>query len=194
MKKVKIYALALVLVLSCLGVSYAAWSDELVVEGSVETGDIDVYFSDFDVVYDADANTKDDEEVATVSLVSVCEDDKELKFEIDNAYPQFMANIEFEVHNQGSIPVKLQSVDIDAPGELEVENAAWWCRDCGNWKWKCECEPEEPELEVGTQLNTCDRAEGSIGVEVSPDCSAEQGETYTFTVTYDFIQWNKYEE
>ncbi len=194
MKKVKIYVMALVLVLGMVGGAYAAWGDDLLVDGTVETGDINVYFYDFEVVYDEDSNTKDGEEVATVSLVSVCEDAKELKFEIDNAYPQFMANIDFEVHNQGSIPVKLQSVDIDAPDELKVENKGWWCWNCGNWKWKCECEPEVPELEVGTQLNTCDKAKGSIGVEVSPDCSAEQDETYTFTVTYEFIQWNKFEE
>jgi len=48
MKKIGLLALALVLALGALGVGYAAWTDQITVEGTVNTGSVDinaVYFS-----------------------------------------------------------------------------------------------------------------------------------------------------
>jgi len=206
MKNVKFIAVMLVLLLGLMGGAYAAWGDELVVSGSVETGTVDVEFTDFNVVYDVVANTKDGEEVAIVTIEpGECNNPKELVFTVTNAYPQFEAWIEFTVHNKGSIPVKLQSIEIHPEypeGEFLILNSPpflppGWCQEHELPKSQCPCNDNNdnndvPDLEVGTQLNTCETADGSIYVKVSPDCEGVQGYTYTFTVTYEFIQWNKF--
>jgi len=51
MKKIGLLALALVLALGTLGVGYAAWTDTIVIDGSVNTGDVDIVIDSVSSTY-----------------------------------------------------------------------------------------------------------------------------------------------
>ena len=136
MKKVKYIALILVLALGLIGGAYAAWTDVLNVAGTVATGDIDVVFTSAESndAGDTDdpASPADDPKDVGSTEVSLSEDGKTMTVTIENAYPGYVSQIEYEVTNNGSVPVKLQNKTIDVtsgdPAGLEVDN---------NFCWRC---------------------------------------------------------
>lgn len=209
MKKVKYIALILVLALGLIGGAYAAWTDQLVVNGTVATGDIDVVFTSAESNDPADtddpASPADDPKDVGSTEVSLSEDGKTMTVTIENAYPGYVSKIDYEVTNNGSVPVKLQNKTIDVvsgdPAGLEVDNnfcwrcflkALGWSDECLDWfGYVCTCETPTPVLEIGSQIHADDIFVGTIGHVVTDD--AAQNASYTYTITYDFVQWNNYQ-
>ncbi len=202
MKKVKYIALVLILALGLIGGAYAAWTNQLVVNGTVATGNIDVVFTkatsdDPSGQESADPGQPEGKDVASTD-VEVWEGGKGLTVTVNNAYPGYVSRIDYEVTNNGTVPVKLQSKKITVSDEdaLEVENWGIYCFKCWNWIWKCTCghqaDPPANLLEIGSQIHQGDTYKGSIGHVVTDN--ALQGSTYTYTIEYDFVQWNKYVE
>lgn len=185
MKSIKFYLVIVMVALLVIGGAYAGWHDYLSVSGTVETGDIDVRFTD--AVYCVDQ----DKDIAVVDVV-VGPDGKSLDVTIENAYPQLEGNIYFLVENFGTVPVHLETkmVNVSHPGALEVINCAPICP----------CPPEDTcppadwldleILEPGTQLGQDHTvAMGSMNFKVSNN--AAMNSTYTFTIDYEFINWNE---
>jgi len=59
MKKIGLLALAIVMALGALGVGYAAWTDSIAINGTVNTGNVDInadYFSGTDIYKDTDTD------------------------------------------------------------------------------------------------------------------------------------------
>lgn len=200
MKKVKYIALILVLAFGLIGGAYAAWTDQLNVGGTVATGDIDVVFTS--AVSNDPAGTGDPEQPEGKDVakteVEIINNGKALKVTVSNAYPGYVSQVDYAVTNNGSVPVKLQDKDIviSDPDALEVENLGLFCFHCWNWFWNCTCgcpPPPPPAnlLEIGSQIHQGDTFEGSIGHVVTDE--AAMNSTYTYTITYDFVQWNKYQ-
>ena len=119
MKKVKYYALALMLVFGLIGGAYAAWSDTLTVDATVDTGEVDVNIRPGVYLHldlpEYVTGTKD-----------VIDDGKTATFTISNLYPQeagtsyrmpHVVKLSPAMLNEGSIPVKLDSVDISTCGD-----------------------------------------------------------------------------
>ncbi|NLX90207.1 MAG: hypothetical protein GXZ07_01215 [Firmicutes bacterium] len=202
MKKVKYIALVLVLAFGLIGGAYAAWTDQLQVSGTVATGDIDVVFtsavSNDPEGTDDPASPEDDPKDVGCTEVSLSDDGKTMTVTIENAYPGYVSQIDYTVTNNGSVPVRLQNKTIDVvsgdPAGLEVDNYAFICPRCWKWWWDCDCgnpPPPPPNvLEIGSQIHQGDTFEGSIGHIVTDD--ALENSTYTYTITYDFVQWNNY--
>ena len=205
MKKVKFIALILVLTLGLVGGAYASWTDALHVEGTVATGDIDVVFTD--AVSNDPGETFDpacpegDAKHVGATEVFLSDNGKTMTVTIDNAYPGYVSEIEYKVTNNGSVPVKLQSKEFNVvsgdPAGLEIDNGKHGrCPNCGN-KWKhCNCGHEQPsplpgELAIGTQIHQGDTFTGTIFHEVTDD--AAQNAEYTYTIDYNFVQFNKFE-
>ncbi len=118
MKSVKYYALALMLVLGLIGGAYAAWSDTLEVEGTVDTGEVDVIIKDGVYLH---LDTPD----YVTGTKNVVEDGKKAEYTISNLYPQeagenyrmpHVIRISPAMLNEGSIPVKLESAEISTCG------------------------------------------------------------------------------
>jgi predicted ribosomally synthesized peptide with SipW-like signal peptide len=201
MKKVKFVALILVLAFGLIGGAYAAWTDQLFVNGTVATGDIDVVFTS--AVSNDPGNTGDPgqpegKDVAATE-VEIIDGGKALQVTVSNAYPGYVSKVDYCVTNNGSVPVKLQEKTIWISDEdaLEVENWGLWCFNCRNWVWNCTCgcppPPPPPNLlEIGSQIHEGDTFEGSIGHVVTDD--AIMNGSYTYKITYDFVQWNFYQE
>ena len=206
MKKVKYIALILVLALGLIGGAYAAWTDVLNVAGTVATGDIDVVFTSAESndAGDTDdpASPADDPKDVGSTEVSLSEDGKTMTVTIENAYPGYVSQIEYEVTNNGSVPVKLQNKTIDVtsgdPAGLAVDNGCLrcWLEENGFprllWVWmECRC-GEDNVLEIGSQIHEGDTFVGIISHVVTDD--AEENASYTYDITYDFVQWNYYED
>ncbi|GEM_PF-3782091 len=185
MKKIQYYTLILVLVLGALGAGYAAWYDEVKAEGTVNTGNIDVQFVEWEWCIDQD------KDVATCD-VEISEDGKTLTITISDYYPCAGGVVAFVIENKGSIPVKVSSLPkFSGEYPLKVDLISDFCET--GWDYQ--------KIWRGVQLGTspqCDssRAMGAVLFEVPQHvCN-----TYTtmnlemeFTVEFDFIQWNKYE-
>jgi hypothetical protein len=209
MKKTKYIALILVLAFGLIGGAYAAWGDKLYAHGTVATGDVDVIFTN--AVSNDPGETLDpaspegDEKNVGSTEVKIVDEGKALQVTIDNAYPGYVSCVAYELENKGTVPVICNGKNIAISNEtaLEVENfggfPGWgWGWGWGpGWGWGqydpgCNDDPEpvepEPILEVGSQLHEGKTYYGSICHTVTG--AAKQGKSYTYKITYDFIQWN----
>jgi predicted ribosomally synthesized peptide with SipW-like signal peptide len=125
--------MVLVIMLALLGVGFALWSDTLVIEGQVQTGEVDMAFSP--------CETNDPEDTFDPGYekhVASCEcalKQGELNDQADNGpdklsirvfdgYPSYRCRVTYDMTNIGSVPVHLYSVfeDYD-PNALDVEQA-----------------------------------------------------------------------
>ena len=123
MKKIGLLCLALVLALGTMGVGLAQWTETLTITGNANTGNLSVTYQN--------VSTSDNEnspDVATCeALVSGGADNQTLTITITNGYPCYTCTVDFEVKNDGSIPVDLggimlSSSDIDVSATVGVND------------------------------------------------------------------------
>lgn len=204
MKKIGLLCLAIVLALGTLGVGYAMWSDEVVIEGTVDTGTLRL-----GIFHAYVERLEQDKDVATVDLSfegPILEKEfagfgtkmayDKLVVALNNTFPCLTVDIAFYLACVGSIPVHITGINItDTSGEL-------------TWMWKKEPtsspsygyfyrtgDPEqEPVIEVtlgglkiGDQHHWCDWDKADLIVHVEQ--AAEQNHEYTFEVKIEAAQW-----
>ena len=100
MKKLGLLLLAVVLALGSLGVAYAMWSEDLFIQGTVDTGELDVgYYCPWGSC--SDNETK---EFSSISK-SISADEKTLVITVTNAYPCVTYTCQFCVVTAGTVPV-----------------------------------------------------------------------------------------
>ena len=168
MKKIGLICLTLVLALGAMGVGYALWFDTLYLDGTVETGEVDtaiVSIASDDVGIDPGYN----KDVASTVVAIV--DSKTATVTITDGYPSYSNWIHFTTHIQGTVPVRLQAINIVNPNPCITVDA---------WDG------------IGEQRHPGENADNTLFFHVE-QC-AEQGATYTFTVEFFYVQYNEYEE
>lgn len=139
-KKIGLLALALVLALGALGVGYATWTDTITIEGTVETGSVDInveyysgtiiykdltddslqtyfYVADDQGVIKWSMGTPYDEGNANhvfVASAAACPDGRDDYVDVDyvNAFPTQCLCADFIVHYVGSVPAMV-TADFD---------------------------------------------------------------------------------
>jgi hypothetical protein len=159
--------IAVVLALALMGVAYALWSETLTISGSVATGEVDVAFqnaSDNDNGIDPGY----DKDVADCT-VAVAPDGNSMTITITNGYPSYTCTVSYEFLNDGSIPVKLQSVTENIPDELTVTQTG---------------------PGVGYQLDAGDHVTATIAIHV--DQEAAELANYSLSKSFLWVQWNEY--
>jgi hypothetical protein len=168
------------------------------VNGSWTTGNLDANLDVFAVTGNANGwpmmgvkSTPSyivDKNVACTTVSGVNTDT--LTITVDNAYPLYYNDIEIEFVNCGTIPVKLVNYVI-TPVDFVLANQTW-----SNAEHPSNGGPVWVGLvtggESGTQLEPGDALASSLKFVVQQ--SATQGRSYTFKITWNFIQWNEYEE
>ena len=140
-KKIGLLALALVLALGTLGVGYAAWTDTITIDGTVETGSLDInveYFSGTIIYKDLaddslvsyfwlkDAggvikwysgvpyDSNNTNHVFVASAASTPNGDDSIKVDFVDAFPSTSLCADFIVHCVGTVPVHVYAdIDID---------------------------------------------------------------------------------
>jgi len=111
--KVGLIALALVWSLAGVGAASGAWREELTLGGTVATGNVDVAFTDVQVVKEWGPGS------ITVSLLP---GGKAFAVEMNDVWRGSRAEIVYTVLNQGTIPVVAEPVGLGAEGiEMAVE-------------------------------------------------------------------------
>ena len=167
-------ATSLLLLVTLLS-AVAMWSDTLRVNSIVETGNVDVAFSWYEIVEGYEYG-KPWVASCSAELVEVEDEDEgnpagdndlDLKIVVSNAYPGYSCTVYFRVRNVGTVPVIGPFYELpEIPEGLEVVF--------------------EPRL---VQLHPGDVVEYSIYLEVLQE--AEQGATYELQVHLNYIQWNE---
>lgn len=108
MKKVKSLLIVLVAAALIMGAGYAAWTDNTTVTGTVGTGTMDVKVQFANVSAPASVGK------------TVSHDDDSVTFGFTNLYPTVYADhskLDFQVKNEGSVPVMLDSVELIPTGD-----------------------------------------------------------------------------
>lgn len=206
MKKIGLLCLALVLALGTLGVGYAMWSDEVTIEGTVDTGTLRLGI--FRAIVE---RLEQDKDVATVDLSfegEILEKEfagfgtqmayEKLVVALNNTFPCLTVDIAFYLASVGTIPLHITGINITDPsGGL-------------TWVWEKPPSPsigpyygyfyhtgdleEEPVIEVtigglriGDQYHWCswDKADLILHVEQP----AKQNHQYKFEVKVIGEQW-----
>ncbi|GAI37745.1 unnamed protein product [marine sediment metagenome] len=163
MKKVGLLSLALVLVLALTGAAFAKWSETLKIEGTVNTGELDVAWS-VEQCSDNETAGKDCSNV-TASIT-----DYTMYVTLNNAYPCIEYKVDFNIENTGTIPFHIGAFNItesDLPACSTIEITDLNC----------------------TQVHPGDKALGSVKVHLCND--ALEGHTYNFKAELEVVQWNE---
>ena len=111
MRKSTLTALILVLVLAITGVAYAAWTANVTINGTVNTGTFKLEFGDNPSSNDS-GTSNDPGYSANVAQTEVTReaDNLSLTVTVNNAYPGYHATITYTLKNAGSVPLKVTSV------------------------------------------------------------------------------------
>jgi len=169
MQKKKFMAIPILLIFALVitGFAYAHWEKIVTINGTVETGT--VHLEVLSVSSDDPPGAIDPGKDKDVGCTTATYDPVENKITvtITNAYPSYYVYVHFTVHNDGTIPVKLKAIEVDAPPELEV----------GAWNG------------IGEQIDPCEKKDNTIYVHVKQE--AAPGSTYTFTVEFVYWNWNE---
>ena len=122
-KNSKLITLALILTFTLCGVAYAAWTDQLFINGDVKTGSFAMKWID---------NTGypkiigDQGHLMDVSIEQV--DDHHTRVTLSNVYPGAVGKFDVLAQNAGSIPVKFQNADVifDNPNDPAIAYLNAW--------------------------------------------------------------------
>jgi len=183
----------LIIGLAVMAASYAYWTETLSVSGSVSTGELDAKFTnaftdDDGTVDDATLDYGDDGkdpaecgpssesdpidryeyDVATSSASISEEDPHTATITVATSYPGYYTTAWLVIENTGSIPAKISDVSLgDVPGALSVSIVD---------------NPKGETIEPGeTTL---------LGICVQVTDAADEGTSYSFSVTVDVEQFN----
>ena len=138
--------LALLVALSATGAGYAMWEKELLIDGTVETGEVNAewttaFSNDDGIVDDGAKDADDDGACVALSGDSSCDPSDEyaanatprydkdvadcivtgageqtIEVTLVNAYPSYYPTVIFDIDNTGTIPVKIQAIEYSVDG------------------------------------------------------------------------------
>lgn len=203
MKKIGLLCLALVLALGALGVGYAMWWDEVTIEGTVNTGNVEISIEGLSETYVYKNVTSREIVMSTVPLagadllliasataedVSQAGGPKKVQMTFDNIFPTsepIAADV--LLHYTGSVPahVVLLEDDVD-PSIADYLVQTWYTQNATG-----QFVPTDID---GIQLHYCDLV--WLVVYLDPDLLQEngrdaQGISGNFTKTVIVHQWNE---
>ena len=124
-------AILLIVLLAGVGVAYGLWSETLTIDGTVNTGEVNVKFGDVNIKEGVAVNGKltipEPSEKANAANCSYeikgeRTDSETLVITTEGAYPSWHCFVTYEVVSTGNVPVH-----IDKPGYklIQVPNPAW---------------------------------------------------------------------
>lgn len=122
MKRARFLLLALVVAIMMMGAGYAYWSERIEIKNTVNTGELDVKFTEADVKVDDDYEDLLDKKeekhrskgapwVAKAEVDS--KDNKKVVVEVKNMYPGARFTVETKLKNTGTIHAKLTDIEFD---------------------------------------------------------------------------------
>ncbi len=188
------------------GGAYAAWTASLHVEGTIQTGNVDVVWDmqsdrEFVGILDPATGQVVNSPIPAGKDVADCFSDlqpdttaRTVKFEVSNAYPSYTCEITLGALVTGSVPVHISSIKrevLDAEGNQVLDNELNMDVEL-NRKIEVDqgvfrCDPNQP-VGISTQLHRGDRFCAIISIHAT--MAAQQSHNYTGSLWIDLIQWN----
>jgi len=198
MKKSRLLVFALALAVVIMGAGYAAWTDDLKINASVNTGQLDVHFVDegtFDldeyvtgtVNYQRDGSGNNDLDIANVKL--------------ENLYPGAKAKVTLKMENNSTIPVKMNKITDTRSANWDVNGVnfeqigaslRFYNADGENIEFAnttTYANPWAPTHLEDVELPVGGYATISFSFTAADDI--DENATYTFNPTAVFYQFNK---
>ncbi|RLG56692.1 MAG: hypothetical protein DRN83_03420 [Hadesarchaea archaeon] len=179
---------AVIVILGMTGIAYAHWSETLYISGTVKTGELNARWS-AGPSWDTEPPEKD------VSFIECYLDPEDetghtLIVEVKNAYPSIHYYQLIDLHNTGTIPLHVWSVDID-DGEMP-DGTTIEILDVDDVDIPDEFQDyvtSDLDIEPCEQIHPGETAYGVIHVHLPQ--SAGQGAEYSFSATLITVQWNE---
>jgi len=219
MRKIGLLSLALVLALGTLGIAYAAWTDTITIEGTVNTGSVDInveYYSGTDIYKDLategivtvhwaknaqgtivwqDGQAPEEGVLVAWAAAAPGEEDDTVVITYNNTFPCETLVADFIVHYEGSVPAMVYA-DIDTEDQWLID---LWNADppgAGVMGVLGEPDPEEGFIvdecitELPIQMHHCDYAAVVLYLHL-PQEDDLMNQSGSFTATITAIQWNE---
>ena len=216
MKKLGMISIALVLAIGALGIGYAAWTDEVTISGSVNTGAVCIDWDEFTLINDecveppetnpdqncdpGFTNIRQAPEGKDVGCVEVTfsVDKKTAYVTLHEAYPYYFAAISLHSHNCGTLPAIVKQVRLSYTDPVTGQdvNIALPDGSIKNIPGEDQYGGISNVVQVywvnntGSQREPCSIWEDSFWITILQP--AKQLSTYRFTITREAIQWNEY--
>jgi len=171
MKKAIGMFVALMVALSMTGVAFACWTETLYISGTVETGELSA-----EIIAGESFDSEDLVPDKNWSGIYCWVEDDTLCVYVYNAYPSICYHQFFSIHNNGTIPLHINNIDLtycDLEIDVVISDAA--AGHVGG-------------LVLPIQLEPCEYWDGVIVVHVSQD--AEEQSYYYFEAEIDITNWN----
>lgn len=154
---------ALMIALMAVGFAYAQWTATLLIDGTVETGDVDAEFTNIEIT-DSQGGVVPDP-VAKYIIFYWMDPTQSIDVDITNAYPSFWLQIDFTIDNLGTVPGKIASIDVSgSTGKLDVTFSS--------------------NLVDGVKLPVT----GWVNIHVNNN--AAELDSLTFTITFNVVAFN----
>lgn len=218
MRKIGLLCLALVLALGALGVGYASWIDTITIQGTVNTGSVDInveYYSGTDIYKDLDneamvtvrwvknaAGTvvwssgnppKDGLLVAWAAAAPGPADDT-VVVTYNNTFPTSELKADIIVHYVGSVPAMV-TANITSADQWLID--LWNAGKAGAYGALVDMENGfefiAPIVELPIQMHYCDYAKVWLWLNLPQDDKL-MDLSGNFTATITAIQWNEADE
>lgn len=163
------FALLAVMAIGSLGLGYAYWSDALQVNGTVNTGTLDMRWA-------VGATQPDNDGSSGPLNVGSCSTSgnsgKTLSVVLNNAYPGYSCTVTASIVQNGSVPGQAL-----APSGISYDSSV-----LGFSGFSC-----TPGSTIIGATETCT---GTVSVLSSVSASSTQGQAYTFTATLNFENYH----
>lgn len=175
-------AILLIVLLAGVGVAYGLWSETLTIDGTVNTGEVDVGFSGpyvsewVEVNEQPQLEPKEKDEFAecyaeAVDLDSQSDGKEGIEITVKGAYPSYHCAVKFDVSNIGTVPVHITKPKAGETNPKWVEVNA--------------CYPQWYQLHPGKSVWAW------ILIHFTNNDDVKENGEYTFTFTIDALQWNE---
>ncbi len=174
-------ALGVIVALAVAGVAYGLWAEELTLEGTVNTGEVDVGLSlesvdelvwvNGDLISEpAEKAPAADCEATLVDSDDMSDGYETLTITVDGAYPGWRCEVWFNVENLDNVPVLIHE-------PAQISGPAWAYID--------DCYYDDTQLEQG-EAEYC-----LLVIEFFNEDGVEENATYTFEFSILAHQWNE---
>jgi hypothetical protein len=209
--------MTMILALGSLGVGYAAWTDNIAVNGTVSTGDLDIEIDTSSIWINSDEpgsgnvddnvfwslerprllnpvwwGDPDQKDVGSTTVSAITPDS--VSVTIDNGYPYYYVHLAFVVHNNGSVPFRIWKVEFYTADGQTLVNTVY--ANSNRYVYLDIAGTSEPDVQIwwgdppGTQLEYCETED--ISFEILVLQPAPQNTALDFTIKMVAIQWDEY--
>lgn len=208
MKKVALICLALILALGSLGVSYALWSDNLYINGTIETGTLCWEWTSTNNLdpgppnhildyhcnpgFEGDIYWQGTKDVGYTT--TTIKDAKTIEMTLTNVYPCYFNSISVYGRNCGTIPLHFEWVSFDSDYEDPII-IDWIDTDYAPISLDLDGDGND-DIEIkwgnhiGSQVHP-GKSTGEISFWIHVMQAAPQNETMHFTITFNAVQYNE---